>query len=87
MRATRGLVLVGAVAVLVAAPAPPAAAQVDFRKDRPARARGEPPAVTRLLVQFRRNTNDARVKEIVRRAGGRVQLRLRLVRAAAVGGR
>jgi subtilisin family serine protease len=72
---------------VIAATPSPAAAQVDFRKDRLAQARGQAPAVTRLLVQFRRNTNDARLEEIVRRAGGRIERRLRLLRAVAVGRR
>ncbi len=87
MRATRRVVLLGTVAALIAAMASPAAAQVAFRKDRLARPHGEPPAVTRLLVQFRRDTGDARREEIVRDAGGRLALRLRLVRALAVGPR
>ena len=48
---------------------------------------GQQPPVTRLLVQFRRDTSDARRDEIVRNAGGRPALRLRLVRALAVGSR
>ena len=87
MRVSRGLVLAGAVAGLIAGLASPAAARVDFRQNRLARADAQPPPVSRLLVQFRRNTNDERIKEVVRRAGGRVALRLRLVRAVAVGRR
>ena len=87
MRATRHLLLAGAATVLVAGTAAPASAQVEFRKDRLAQARGEAPPVSRLLVQFRAGTDDARLEEIVRRAGGRVALRTRLLRAAAVGRR
>ena len=87
MRRTRRFVLVGTVGTLIAALASPAAAQVAFRKDRLARPHGEPPAVTRLLVQFRRDTSDARREAIIRDAGGRLALRLRLVRALAVGPR
>ena len=63
------------------------AAAITFRKDRLAKPRGETPAVSRLLVQFRRDTDDARQDAIVRDAGGRLALRLRLVRALAVGAR
>ena len=86
MRVTRRLVLVGAVTVLLGGMASPADA-IQFRKDRLAKPRGQTPPVTRLLVQFRRDTNDARREEIVRGAGGRLALRLRLVRALAVGPR
>ena len=72
--------------MLIAGIASPAAA-IEFRKDRLAKPRGQQPPVTRLLVQFRRDTSDASRDEIVRNAGGRRALRLRLVRALAVGPR
>ena len=74
------------VSVVLAGVASPAAA-IEFRKDRLAKPRGETPAVTRLLVQFRKGTNEARREEIVRGLGARVALRLGLVRALAVGAR
>jgi len=67
--------------------ASPAAAQVHFRKDRLARANGQAPPVTRLLVQFRRDTSDSRREKLIRGAGGRTARRLRLIRALAVGPR
>ena len=66
---------------------PSPAAAINFRKDRLAQPRGQQPPVTRLLVQFRRGTSDASREDIVRDAGGRRALRLRLVRALAVGPR
>ena len=69
--------------MLIAGIASPAAA-VTFRKDRLAKPGGQQPPVTRLLVQFRRDTSDASRDEIARNAGGRRVLRLRLVRALAV---
>ena len=86
MRATACLVVIGALSVLMVGMASPAAA-ITFRKDRLAKPRGETPAVSRLLVQFRPDTDEARREEIVRGAGGRLALRLRLVRALAVGAR
>ena len=83
MRAGVRLAVFGAVTVMVAGVASPADA-ITFRKDRLAKPRGQQPPVTRLLVQFRRNTNDARREAIIRRAGARLALRLRLVRALAV---
>src|SRR5918995_1560004 len=83
-RGGRGLLVLGFVAVVVAGSASPAVAQVKFRDDRLAQPRGEAPPVTRLLVQFRQNTDKARREGIVREAGGRPALRLRLVRALAV---
>ena len=83
MRSADRLLLLGVVTVLVGGMASPAGA-INFRKDRLAKPRGQAPPVTRLLVQFRRDTNDARREEIVRAVGGRVALRLRLVRALAV---
>ena len=83
-RGGRGLLVLGFVAVVVAGSAPPAVAQVKFREDRLAQPRGQAPPVTRLLVQFRQNTDEARREGIVREAGGRPALRLRLVRALAV---
>ena len=86
MRAAPRLVVFGALTVLMVGMASPAAA-ITFRKDRLAKPRGETPAVSRLLVQFRPNTDEARREEIARGAGGRLALRLRLVRALAVGPR
>src|SRR4051794_23732962 len=77
------VVVGGAVTVLIAGVASPASA-IDFRKDRLAKPRGQQPPVTRLLVQFRRDTSDARREDIARNAGGRALLRLRLIRALAV---
>ena len=71
---------------MIAGFAAPAAA-INFREDRLAQPRGQQPPVTRLLVQFRRGTSDASRDDIVRDAGGRRALRLRLVRALAVGPR
>src|SRR4051794_38474961 len=85
VHAARSLVSLGTAAVLTAGLAPSATATVRFRSDRLARPHGPAPPVTRLLVQFRRDTSSARLKQIVQRAGGRLRLRLRLVRAAAVG--
>ena len=48
---------------------------------------GRRPRSRRLLVQFRPDTDEARREEIARDAGGRLGLRLRLVRALAVGPR
>ena len=79
--------LTGLVTVLIAGMASPAVARLHFLKDRMARPSGQEPAVTRLLVQFRRDTDDARADEEVSRAGGRLLLRLPGVRAAAVGPR
>ena len=76
--------VVALVTVLIAATAAPAAAKIRFREDRLAQPRGPSPPVSGLLVKFRRDTSDAREDEIVRGAGGRLGLRLRLVRAAAV---
>ncbi len=81
---TRRVLLAAITALLAGTASPAAAAPLDFRKDRLAQARGEAPAVVRLLVQFRRDTDDARREEIVRGAGGRPGLRLRLIRALAV---
>jgi subtilisin family serine protease len=81
------LVSLGTAAVLTAGLAPSASAAVRFRSDRLARPDGPAAPVTRLLVQFRRDTSSARLKQIVQRAGGKLGLRLRLVRAAAVGRR
>ena len=86
MRAGLRLLVFGVVTVLIAGFAAPAAA-INFRKDRLAQPRGQQPPVTRLLVQFRRGTSDASREDIVRNAGGRRALRLRLVRALAVGPR
>jgi thermitase len=86
VRAGVRLFVFGVVTVLVVAMASPAAA-INFRKDRLAKPRGQQPPVTRLLVQFRRDTSDASRDEIVRNAGGRRALRLRLIRALAVGPR
>ena len=83
-RGGRGLLVLGVVAVVLAGMASPAVAQVKFRDDRLAQPRGQAPPVTRLLVQFRRDTDEARREGIARDAGGRVGLRLRLVRALAV---
>ena len=77
----------GLVTAVIAGMAAPAAARVHFLEDRLARPDGQEPAVTRLLVQFRPQTDDARRDEEVGRAGGRVLLRLPEVRAAAVGPR
>ena len=86
MRAAPRLVVFGALTLLMVGMASPAAA-ITFRKDRLAKPRGETPTVSRLLVQFRQNTDEARREEIARGAGGRLALRLRLVRALAVGPR
>ena len=83
-RAGRGLVVLGIVAVVGAGMASPAVARIEFRKDRLAQPRGQAPPVKRLLVQFRQGTDQARREGIVRDAGGRLALRLRLVRALAV---
>src|SRR5688500_16483516 len=77
-------VTLAALAILLAVMASPAEARVEFRKDRLAQPRGETPPVERLLVQFRQNTGETRREQIVRDAGGRSALRLRLVRALAV---
>jgi subtilisin family serine protease len=77
-------VLLTAFAVLLAGMAPPAEARLEFRTDRLAQPRGDTPPVERLLVQFRQDTGETRREEIVRDAGGRAALRLRLVRALAV---
>ena len=76
--------LLAALAVLLAGMAPPAEARLEFRTDRLAQPRGDTPPVERLLVQFRQDTGETRREEIVRDAGGRAALRLRLVRALAV---
>ena len=81
------LVSLGTAVVLTAGLAPSATAAVHFRSEPLARPQGQAPPVTRLLVQFRRDTSSARLKQIVQRAGGRLGQRLRLVRAAAVGRR
>ena len=86
MRAAHRLAVFGGLTILLAGMASPAAA-ITFRKDRLAKPRGEVPAASRLLVQFRSDTNEARREQIVRDAGGRPGLRLRLVRALAVGAR
>ena len=83
-RGGRGLLVLGIAAIVGAGMASPAAAKVEFRKDRLAQPRGQAPAVARLLVQFRQNTDEARREGIVRDSGGRLALRLRLVRALAV---
>src|SRR5215213_5186118 len=80
----RVLLVLGVVALMTVATASPAVARIDFRKDRLAQPRGQAPPVTRLLVQFRQNTDEARREGIARDAGGRLALRLRLVRALAV---
>ena len=87
MHAASRLVSLGTAVVLAAGLAPSATAAVRFRSDRLARPHGPAPPVTRLLVQFRRDTSSARLKQIVQRAGGKLGQRLRLVRAAAVGRR
>src|SRR5215207_7162082 len=51
-------VLLAALTVLLAGMASPAAAQVEFRKDRLAQPRGQTPPVERLLVQFRQDTSE-----------------------------
>jgi subtilisin family serine protease len=86
VRAGLCVLVFGAIVVLIAGLASPAAA-INFRKDRLAKPRGQERPVARLLVQFRRDTSDASREEIVRNAGGRRALRLRLVRALAVGPR
>ena len=58
---------------------------IHFRKDQLAKPRGETPALSHLLVQFRSDTNETAREEIVRKAGGRLARRLLLVRALAVG--
>ena len=83
-RGGRGLLGVGVAAVVMAVMASPAVARIEFRKDRLAQPRGQTPPVTELLVQFRQDTGEARREGIARDAGGRVALRLRLVRALAV---
>jgi thermitase len=83
-RGERVLLVFGVVALVIVAMASPAVARVEFRKDRLAQPRGETPPVERLLVQFRQNTDETRREQIVRDAGGRPALRLRLVRALAV---
>ena len=83
-RRGRGLLVLGVAAVLAAGAAAPAQARLEFRKDRLAQPRGKEPPVTRLLVQFRQGTDEARREGIARDAGGRPALRLRLVRALAV---
>ena len=80
-------VLVLGAAILIAGMAAPAAAGLRFLEDRMARPDGQEPAITRLLVQFRPQTDDARRDQEVSRAGGRLLLRLPEVRAAAVGPR
>ena len=87
MHVAARLVSLGTAVVLAAGLAPSATAAVHFRSDRLARPHGPAPPVTRLLVQFRRDTSSARLKQIVQRAGGKLGQRLRLVRAAAVGRR
>ena len=77
--------MTGLVTVLMAGIASPAAAELHFLKDRLARPGGQEPAVTRLLVQFRPQTDDARRTRKSAARGGRVLLRLASVRAAAVG--
>lgn len=76
--------MLGVAAVVMAGTASPAVARIEFRKDRLAQPRGQESPVTRLLVQFRQDTDEARREGIARDAGGRVALRLRLVRALAV---
>ena len=86
MRALPHVVASAALTVLMAGMASPAAA-ITFREDQLAKPRGEAPAAARLLVQFRRDTDNERQDAIVRDAGGRPALRLRLVRALAVSAR
>ena len=83
-RGGRGLLVLGVAAAVMAGTASPAVARIEFRKDRLAQPRGQQPPVTRLLVQFRQDTDEARREGIVRDAGGLLALRLRLVRALAV---
>ena len=80
----RGGLVLGVAALVMAGTASPALARIEFRKDRLAQPRGQAPPVAELLVQFRRDTDEARREGIARDAGGRVALRLRLVRALAV---
>ena len=64
--------------------APPAAAQIRFGADRDSGPGGQPRPAAGLLVQFRRDVLDADQRRAISDAGGRLALRLRLVRAAAV---
>src|SRR4051812_49239141 len=82
-RAQGGYVGPGMAVTLLLATASPAAA-IKFREEGLARANGPAAPVSRLLVQFRTNTDDARREKIVRRAGGRAVRRMRLIRALSV---
>ena len=64
--------------------AQPAAAQIRFGADRDSGPGGQPRPAAGLLVQFRRDVRDADQRRAISDAGGRLALRLRLVRAAAV---
>src|SRR3954453_5954305 len=83
-RGSRGVLALGVAAVVMAGTASPAAARIEFRKDRLPQPRGHESPVTRLLVQFGQDRDEGRRERIARDAGGRLALKLRLVRALAV---
>ena len=64
--------------------ATPAGARIHFGRDADSRPRGAARPAAGLIVQFRRGVLDADQQRAIRDAGGRLALRLRLIRAAAV---
>src|SRR5688572_13978677 len=76
---TRWLLVV--VVVGSAVHVPPAAAQIRFAADRDSGPGGSPRAAAGLLVQFRPGVLEADQSGVIADAGGRLALRLRLVRA------
>ena len=73
-----------AAVVFVLLAAAPAGARIHFGADRDSRPRGAARPAAGLIVQFRRGVLDADQRRAIRDAGGRLALRLRLIRAAAV---
>jgi thermitase len=73
-----------ATVAFLAVTASPAAARIRFEPDRDSRPRGPARASAGLLVQFRPGVLDADEDRAISDAGGRLVLRLGLVRAASV---
>src|SRR6478735_8118774 len=79
---TRWVFVVGVICCAVGAPS--AGAQIRFGADRDSRPSGQARPAAGLLVQFREGIRDADRNRVISEAGGRLALRLRLVRAVAV---
>ena len=75
---------IAAAVVVFAVAAAPAAAQLRFGADRDSRPKGESRPVSGLLVQFRSDVRDADRRRAITDAGGRLGLKLALIRGFSV---